>query len=288
MHDEHPLPGADVVVEGVRMHYVRHGRDDARHPYPPLVLLHGLPTSSYLWHDVMRDLGHDHRMVAPDLVGLGRSERPARKRYDLATQARLVWRLVDSLRLGRVVLVGHELGGAVAAHMCALRRDRVAGLVLVDAPVHADAWPVPSVLPVAMPAVGAAYVGLLRRVRPLARLAFRSALPADIPPAAVDRHLVPLLSADGARGLRAFVCAIDMTTTEAAWRIVCAEPPPALVLWGDADRVRSTAYGRRLATELAGAAWVPVGGGPLLPQERPERVAEEIDGFVAELSAVAS
>src|SRR5690349_6076328 len=113
MHDKHPLPGEDAIVEGVRMHYVRHGRDDGRSPHPPVVLLHGLPTSSYLWHDVMRDLGHDHRLLAPDLIGLGRSERPVGRWYDLATQARLVWRLADRLGLRRVVLAGHDLGGAV-------------------------------------------------------------------------------------------------------------------------------------------------------------------------------
>ena len=289
MHDAHPLPGEDIVVEGVRVHVVRHGRDDARHPYPPLVLLHGLPTSSYLWHDVMRDLEHDHRMVAPDLIGLGRSERPVGRWYDLAAQARLMWRALERLRLRRVVLVGHDIGGALATQMTALHAERVAGLVLVDAPVHRDAWPVPAALPLTLPVVGRAYVGALARSPRLATVALRRALPADLPVAAVDRHLAPLLCHDGARGLLALTRAVDMAAVEAAWRIVCAQPPPSLVLWGEDDTLHSTAYGRRLATELGSAAWVPIAGaGALLPQERPERVAEEIDGFVAELTAAAA
>lgn len=283
MHDSHPLPGEDLIVDGVRMHFVRHGRDDAARPRPPVVLLHGLPTSSYLWHDVMRDLGHDHRLLAPDLVGLGRSERPTGRRYDLATQARLVWRLADALGLGPVVLVGHDLGGAVAAHMAALERDRVAGLVLVGAPVHTDAWPVPPVLPLTVPGVRHAYVEGLRRAPALAHRVLGRALRADLPPSAVRRHLEPLLCRDGARGLLAFTGAVDMAAVEASWRLVCADPPPALVLWGDEDHTHSTAYGRRVAGELPGAAWVPVQGGRMLPQERPERVAEEIEGFVGEL-----
>src|SRR3954466_5853269 len=99
MHDRHPLPGEDRIVDGVRLHFVRHGRDDPGRPRPALLMLHGLPTSSYLWHDVMRDLGHDHRLLAPDLLGLGRSERPARTGYDLATQARRLWLLADDLGL---------------------------------------------------------------------------------------------------------------------------------------------------------------------------------------------
>jgi pimeloyl-ACP methyl ester carboxylesterase len=286
MHDRHPLPGEDVVVEGVRVHVVRHGRDGARHAYPPLVLLHGLPTSSFLWHDVMRDLEHDHRMIAPDLVGLGRSERPVGRWYDLAAQARLMWRALERLRARRVVLAGHDLGGAVATHMAALQPERVAALVLIDAPVHRDAWPPPAALPLVLPGIGRAYVGALARSPRLAKVALRRALPADLPVAAVDRHLDPLLCHDGARGVLALARAVDMAGVEAAWDIVRAAPPPSLVLWGEDDPVRSTAYGRRVATELPGAAWVPVpGAGALLPQERPERVAEEIDGFVAEMLA---
>ena len=63
--------------------------------------------------------------------------------------------------------------------------------------------------------------------------------------------------------------------------------PPTLVLWAEDNHLLSTAYGRRLALDVPGAAWVPIGGaGQLLPQDRPERVAEEIAGFVAELSPV--
>ena len=285
MHDAHPLAGEDCVVDGVRIYLVRHGRDDARHPYPPLVLLHGLPTSSYLWHDVMRDLGHDHRLIAPDLVGLGRSERPVGGSYELGAQATLMWRLLDRLGVRRAVLVGHDLGGTLAVRMSALHSDRVAGLVLVDAPVHADAWPVPPALPLLLPGIGGAYLSALLRFPGVARTVLRRSMPADLPAGEVHRHLTPLLTRDGARGLLAFTRAVDMAAAESAWRIVCAQPPPALVLWGEEDTLHSVAYGRRLATELAGAAWVPVpDAGTLLPQERPERVAEEIDGFVAELA----
>src|ERR1043165_1386212 len=117
MHDTHPLPGEDLIVDGVRLHVVRHGREDARHPYPPIVFFHGLPTASYLWHDVMRDLEHEHRRAAPDLGGLGRSERPAGRCYDLTSQARRMWRLLDRMGMREAVLAGFELGGSMAVHM---------------------------------------------------------------------------------------------------------------------------------------------------------------------------
>lgn len=285
MRDPHPLPGTDHVVHGVRLHVVGHGR--ARPGAVPLVLLHGLPTSSYLWRDVMRDLEHDVRTIAPDLVGLGRSERPRgrdRSRLTLATQAARVLALLDALGLDRVAVAGHDLGGAVAVHLTALAPERVAGLVLVDAPVHADLWPPAPVLPLLVPGVGEAWVGALQRAPALAARVLRRALgaPAD---RELRHYVEPLLAPGAAAGLLRLVRAVDPAAAEAALRLVCAGPPPALVLWGERDRLFSPAYGRRLAGEL-GASWVPVGeAGHLLPQERPQRVAEEIAAFLAELPA---
>jgi len=291
VRDSHPLPGTDVVVDGVRLHVVCHGSaagggDAGR---PPLLLLHGVPTTSYLWRDVMRDLEHQVPCVAPDLVGLGRSERPARRYYDLAGQARLLVALLDQLRLDRVVVVGHDLGGSVAVHLAALAPERVAGLALLDAPVHTDVWPVPAVLPLLIPGAGEAYAAAMRRMPALARTVLARALGAGGPTSVLaarelDYYLAPLLRPGGAQSLVRLVRAVDLAPVESAWRLLRAAPPPTLVLWGEQDRLHSPAYGRRVAGELPGASWVPVAdAGHLLPQERPERVAEELAGFRADL-----
>ena len=64
---------------------------------------------------------------------------------------------------------------------------------------------------------------------------------------------------------------------------MAADPPPTLVLWGEQDAWHGAAYGRRLAAEVPGAVLVPLPDtGHLVPEQRPERVAEEIEGFLAE------
>jgi rifampin ADP-ribosylating transferase len=74
-----------------------------------------------------------------------------------------------------------------------------------------------------------------------------------------------------------------MESTAAAWRLVCAAPPPTLVLWGADAVAPPTAHGREVAS-AAGGTYVQISdAGDLVPWERPERVAEEIAGFVAEL-----
>ena len=285
MRDDHPIPGADHIVDGVRLHVVHHGAGDGL----PVLLLHGIPTSSYLWRDVQRDLEHRHLTIAPDLLGLGSSERPADGRYDLASQAQLLIGLLDELELERVAVVGHDVGGGVAVHLAGLAPDRVAALVLVDAPLHADAWPVPEIRALAAPGLGEVQGSLLRWLpaagrRYVAWNLARGLRATTLSPKSLGLYAGPLLSHDGTRGLLALVRACDPSAVESAFDIVRKEPPPTLVLWADDDVWHGSSYGRRVAGDVPGASFVTVAGsGHFLPEDRPERVAEELEGFLADL-----
>ena len=285
MRDEHPLPGTDHVVDGVRLNVVHHGNG----PGLPVLLLHGVPTWSYLWRDVQRDLEHRHRTFAPDLVGLGCSERPAKGSYDFASQAALLLGLLDSLGLDRVAVVGHDVGGGIALHLTALAPSRVAALVLVDSPLHADTWPVPAIRALAAPLLGEVQGGLMRLVpdagaRYLASQLSRGLRASELSPRSAAHYATPLLSGDGTRGLLALIRAADPAAVEAAFDLVRADPPPTLVLWADGDAWFSPAVGRRIAGDIPGASYVEVAdAGHFLPEDRPERVAEELSGFLAEL-----
>src|SRR5262245_13097072 len=105
----------------VTVHYLTAGEGE------PLVLLHGIPQTSYEWRHVTPHLTDRFRVIAPDLRGLGDSSRPATG-YDKKTVAADVWRLVhDHLKIDRFCLVGHDWGGPTAfaltcAHQEAVRR----------------------------------------------------------------------------------------------------------------------------------------------------------------------
>ncbi len=285
MRDDHPLPGTDHVVDGVRLHVVHHGTGDG----VPLLLLHGMPTSAYLWRDVQRDLEHSHRTYAPDLLGLGCSERPSAGRYDFGSQAALLLAFADDLGLDRFAVAGHDIGGGVAVHLTALAPDRVAALILLDTPLHADVWPVPAVRALAAPILGEAQTAALRLLpglgpRYLAGQLARGLRATELSAKSLAQYADPLLSPDGARGLLALIRAFDPAAVESAFGLVRVEPPPSLVLWGDSDAWFSPAVGRRVAGDLGDASYVEVtDAGHFLPEDRPERVAEEIAGFLAEV-----
>jgi pimeloyl-ACP methyl ester carboxylesterase len=251
------------------------------------MLLHGYPTSSYLWHSVQRDLGHGHSTHAVDLLGFGASERPPDGRYDLASQAQLILALLDHLELERVVVVAHDVGGGVAVHLTALAPERVAALVLTGTPLHADAWP-DDLLTTIASVVRSPRLLVSRRLGGRL-LRSRLATGADgVTDEDVEHYLRPLRNAGGASALGRFLRALDAEAVEAAFTLVRADAPPALVVWGNDDTCLSPAYGRRVAAELPGATYVPIwDAGHLLPQERPERLAEEVRAWLADLVSTA-
>ena len=291
----------DHVVDGIRLRVTTYGGPgDGLDDTPAMLLLHGFPTSSQLWRAVAPEVcagtAEILHIVAPDLAQLGESERTGR-RVDLAGQANLMLGLLDALGISRAVVVGHGVGGAIAVHMAALSAERVAGLALLDAPLHAQAWPVPGVLPMLIPGVRAVCARSLPLVPHLAERLLRitvgagSDLAGATGPAGLagagpfDRYVEALRRPGAVRGLVQFATAVDPVAVEAAWHVVRAAPPPTLIMWGGEDRVHSVSYGRRVAGEIPSAAWVPVAGaGHLLPEEKPERVAEELVAFHADIA----
>lgn len=103
----------------------------------PVVFLHGNPTSSHLWRTVIPAV--PGRRLAPDLIGMGASPRPAIE-YSFADHARYLEAWFDALSLDDVVLVGHDWGGALAADWASRHPSRVRGLVFTEAVLKPMTW----------------------------------------------------------------------------------------------------------------------------------------------------
>jgi pimeloyl-ACP methyl ester carboxylesterase len=112
-------------VNGIRMHYVKMGVG------PLLIFLHGWPQTWYEWHIVMPALASEFTVVAPDLRGLGLSEK-TQTGYDKHTIANDVAALIKHLGERSAIVVGHDMGGKVAYVLSLLYPELVAKLVMVD------------------------------------------------------------------------------------------------------------------------------------------------------------
>src|SRR5512139_3807339 len=114
-----------ALVNGFRMHYVRAGNG------PVLVLLHGWPPRWYEWRHLIPPLAERFTVIAPDLRGLGDSEKP-RDGYDKRTRASDVRELLRSLGIARIGLVGHDWGGATAFYLAHDNPGLVEKLLIFD------------------------------------------------------------------------------------------------------------------------------------------------------------
>ncbi|MGN8547073.1 alpha/beta fold hydrolase [Bradyrhizobium sp. 13971] len=116
----------------VSLHYLAAGNGD------PVVLLHGIPQSSYEWRFVMPRLAERYFVIAPDLRGLGDSTCP-QSGYDKKTVAEDVWQLVNGhLGIERFHLVGHDWGGPVAFSLAAHHAEAVSKLAILDVTIPGD------------------------------------------------------------------------------------------------------------------------------------------------------
>jgi haloalkane dehalogenase len=106
----------------------------------PIVLLHGNPTSSYLWRNVIPQLEAVGRCLAPDLIGMGRSGKAAGGRYRLADHARYLDAWLETLDLRRVTLVVHDWGSALGFDWARRHADRIRALVYMEAIVRPVTW----------------------------------------------------------------------------------------------------------------------------------------------------
>jgi len=106
----------------------------------PIVLLHGNPTSSYLWRNVIPELVDSGRCLAPDLIGMGRSGKAASGSYRLADHIRYLDAWFAALDLSRVTLVVQDWGSALGFHWARRNPGRVKALVYMEAIVRPVSW----------------------------------------------------------------------------------------------------------------------------------------------------
>jgi pimeloyl-ACP methyl ester carboxylesterase len=131
------MRGEFVDVGGARLYYYAAG---SRGAGEPIVLIHGFPTSSHLWRDVVPLLPSGGRVVVLDLLGYGRSDRPMERDLSIKGHAERVIALLDALRIQYAAIVGHDLGGGIAQYLAVRHPTRVERLCLIDS-VGFDEWP---------------------------------------------------------------------------------------------------------------------------------------------------
>jgi pimeloyl-ACP methyl ester carboxylesterase len=257
-----PPRGRFIEVDGARIHYLDEGTG------PTLLLVHGLAGQMHNFtHSLLGKLRRDFRVIILDRPGSGYSTRPDEASATISAQARIVSRFCQELKLGRPLIVGHSLGGAIALALALNHPEQVAGLALLAPVTHRpDRVPPPfDGIAIASP--------LLRRL-----IAWTLATPLSI--ANRERALATLFGPEpvardfAVRGgglLNLRPCSfIGASADLMATHDELGEMPvrykdltvPVGILYGTDDRILDpVAHGKGLAAKVAGASLELIEGG---------------------------
>jgi len=242
-----------VVVHGYRRVYRIAGSG------PPLLLVHGIGDSSETWRSVIPRLARRHLVIAPDLLGHGRSAKP-RADYSVAAYANGMRDLLGVLGIERVTLVGHSLGGGVAMQFAYQFPERTERLVLVASGgagrgvsplLRVASLPGAALGLAALHAPGAG-LGVTLATRLLSR--FDRGLAVDARDLRRVVHALPDARSRAAfiRTLRAVVDWQGQVVTMLD-RCYLARGLPTLLVWGARDSVLPVGHGRRAHAAMPGS-----------------------------------
>lgn len=266
----------------LRVHHLDEGPADAE----PVLLMHGEPSWCYLYRHMIPPLvAAGHRVIAPDLVGFGRSDKPTRT-TDYTYARHVEWMrqvLFDHLDLRSITFFGQDWGGLLGLRLVALQPERYARLVLAN-----------TSLPTGRGTPSQAFLDWQRFSQqtedlPIGRIV-AGACVAELAPEVVAAYEAPFPDPSYKAGARIFPMLVPTSPDDpaaadnaAAWEVLERFDRPVLTAFSDSDPVTAGDDGP-LRARIPGAAGQPhttiEGAGHFLQEERGPRLARLVDDFV--------
>lgn len=277
------LPGYDfapryVEQDGLRMHYLDEGSG------PPVLLLHGEPTWSYLYRKIIPELG-EARAIAPDYFGFGRSDKPLRvEDYSYDFHVHSIARLLEELDLRGITVVVQDWGGPIGLRLAVEHPDRFARLVIMNTGIGGGRPPSEEWLRFRdwVRRLGAEMIpGKLVRISAIQ----------PISDEVEEAYSAPWPVPESKAGVLAFPDLVPISPehpdTPAHLRVrdeLAKWEKPALVLFSDSDPIFSPRVAEHIAAHIPGALAPEIveGAGHFLQEDRGEPIGRRIARFVIE------
>ena len=278
---EHQAAGRRLAVAELST-FVREAGDG-----PPVVLLHGASTSSFMYRKVLPLLAERGlRAIAFDLPGQGLADRPDADAFDYSWSGlgRFAEQALDALGLQDAHLVVHDIGGPVGFELAARRPDRIRSLTMLNTLLAVDRFKVPFVnRPFRVRGLGELYLSTMTRPA-FTLLAYRLLTSrAATTPDEVAAYLALLKRGDGGRGFLHTMRGFELTEAKhLLWRdALRAAPYPIQAVWGTEDPVLAAdREGAVIRDELDLVGFRRVAAKHLVADQQPLAVAEEVAQLV--------
>jgi pimeloyl-ACP methyl ester carboxylesterase len=245
---------------------------------PPVVLVHGTPSWSYLWRNVANELAGRFTVYVSDLLGYGTSEQREGQDVFIGAQTRILGELLDLWELEEPCIAGHDFGGAITLRLILLDGRRFRRVALCDAVAIAP-WITPFSRHVQRHLE--AFQTVPEHIhRQMIAAHLRTAIARDITDDELEPYLRPWLGPVGQAAYYRQVAQFDERYTREVEARYGEIQTPTLVLWGEEDGWLAPEFGRRLADAIPGARLTPIpAAGHFLPEDQPGAVVEALAPF---------
>lgn len=264
---------ATLSVDGHELDvaYYDEGSDD------PVVFLHGIPTNSFLWRDVIPPIAEERRVVVPDMVGYGNSSMFDGFDRSIRAQEEVIGDLLSTLNVQNPSLVGHDLGGGVFLRYAAHHPETIDELVLSNSIAY-DSWPIQLITDLGLPET-ARETGVEELQTMLDDL-FRDTLSGDEHrDTFLDGMTAPWDSAEAVTSLvRNAISTNTNHTTEIDPERIEAR---TLLLWGAEDQFQSIEWAERLQDDIESAELIGLDeANHWVMENRPTAYRDELVDFL--------
>lgn len=272
-----------IVIDNMQMHYVDEGVANAK----PLLLLHGVPAWSYLYRHVIKKIAETGiRVIAPDLIGFGRSDKPA-KTVDHTYQAHVDWinYLITKLNLKNIILFCHDWGSLIGLRIAASKPNLFLGIIVSNGmlptgeqKIHPKfkIWKVFAHCSPFIPVDRIIESGTLRKLTKEERRAYRAPFP----------------SSGYKSGIRALPCLVPVSpddpeseANKTAWETLTKFGKPFLTIFSSKDPITRGAneYMQKRIPGAIGQNHITLEAGHFIQEDRPEELADIIIRFIKKI-----
>ncbi len=255
----------------VTLHFTEQGQGT------PVVLLHGYPLSSVIWHEQVESLSSEYHVITPDLRGHGQSPAPEGV-YDMDLMARDVFALLDSLDVQKAVIMGHSMGGYItlAAHRLAPERFLALGLIGSQAGADSEETRQNRYKTAEKVFMDGSSVVANTMITKL----FAPGFPMDDPIADQVKNIMLNIRPSGIIGsLKGMAARPDSGPTLPNVNV------PVLIITGDKDQIIAPTKAEAMASAIPGATLATVeNAGHLMMMEQPQATAMAIRNFLSTMN----
>jgi pimeloyl-ACP methyl ester carboxylesterase len=245
---------------------------------PPVVLVHGTPSSTYLWRHVIAEMAQDRTVYAYDLLGYGTSEQRDCQDVSLGAQTTLLAGLLDHWQLDCPAIAAHDFGGAITLRAHLLEQRPFSAIALLD-PVALGPWGTPFF------SLVRDNVDVFRRLpatihRAIVPTYLRGAFHRELSDEALAPYVEPWLGAVGQDAFYRQIAQADQRFTDEVEPLYGQIRAPVLILWGEEDEWLPVETAHRLHEMIphSDLQLVP-GAGHFLQEDAPQAVAAHLIRF---------